>query len=63
MEQKEFYALVAKMRDAQNHYFAAKRAKDWNASSRWYTESRELEKRVDAEIKRNNDEQTNPKLF
>ena len=51
------------MRDAQNHYFAAKRAKDWNASSRWFTESRELEKRVDAEIKRTNDEQTNPKLF
>lgn len=34
MEQKEFYALVAKMRDAQNHYFAAKRAKDWNERPR-----------------------------
>lgn len=43
MEQKEFYALVAKMRDAQNHYFAAKRAKDWNASSRWFTESRKAD--------------------
>lgn len=63
MEQKDFYALVAKMRDAQNHYFAAKRAKDWVASAQWFKTSRELEKAVDAEIERANDEQNNPKLF
>ena len=45
MNAKEFFDTVAKMRHAQKQYFKAR-------SAEWLIESKELEKKVDDEIRR-----------
>lgn len=48
MKAKEFFDLVSKMRDAQKQYFRTR-------SQSLLNQSKELERAVDAEIKRVND--------
>lgn len=47
MNAKEFFNVVAKMRHAQKQYFK-------NRSTEWLIESKDLEKKIDAEISRVN---------
>ena len=47
MNAREFFDIVAKMRHAQKQYFATR-------SIEWLIESKDLEKKVDAEISRVN---------
>ena len=47
MNAREFFDAVAKMRHAQKQYFATR-------SKEWLVESKDLEKKVDAEIGRVN---------
>ena len=47
MNAREFFDAVAKMRHAQKQYFATR-------SKEWLVESKDLEKKVDAEISRVN---------
>jgi hypothetical protein len=56
MKAEEFYALVAKMRHAQKEYFKT-RSRDW------LTESKQLEKQVDDEIKRAKEGASQTALF
>lgn len=56
MKAEEFYALVAKMRHAQKGYFKT-RSRDW------LTESKQLEKQVDDEIKRAKEGASQTALF
>lgn len=59
MNPKDFFDLVSKMRAKQKEYFKTK-------STESLRHSKDLERRVDEEIKRVNDymnEQMNPKLF
>ena len=59
MDAKEFFNLVSRMHAAQKDYFKTR-------SKSSLEQSKDLEKRVDAEIQRVNNilfERTNPKLF
>ena len=47
MNAKDFFNVVAKMRHAQKQYFK-------NRSTEWLIESKDLEKKIDAEISRVN---------
>lgn len=59
MNAKEFFDVVVKMREAQKNYFKTKR-------SDYLSQSKQLEKQIDDEIKRVNEviqKKSNPQLF
>lgn len=56
MKAEEFYALVADMRNAQKEYFRS-RSKDW------LSRSKQLESKVDSEIKKRIENANQTTLF
>jgi len=60
---EDFIKLVKKMRETQKNYFTARKRNDSLMTGILITDSKSLERQVDAFIEKYEQEKTQPKLF